>query len=57
VAWRKARFEGLMQHEPYRALFARLLMAPPARELAPQAARRLHHYASKARHASKHSPS
>ncbi|WP_343067798.1 glycosyltransferase family 2 protein [Sulfitobacter aestuariivivens] len=33
VAWRKARFEILMQDEPYRALFGRLMMTPPARPL------------------------
>ncbi|KPD12494.1 glycosyltransferase family 2 protein [Phaeobacter sp. 11ANDIMAR09] len=31
VAWRQQRFRELMQKEPYRALFARLLMTPPSR--------------------------
>ncbi len=33
VAWRHARFATLMQEEPWRALFGRLLMTPPARVL------------------------
>ncbi len=49
VAWRHVRFDALMQEEPYRALFARLLMAPPARPVTPQAARFLHGYAANAR--------
>lgn len=32
-AWRQARFQTLMQSEPWRALFGRLLMAPPSRAL------------------------
>ncbi|MFZ7089774.1 glycosyltransferase family 2 protein [Primorskyibacter sp. 2E233] len=39
VQWRKARFEALMTQEPYRALFARLLMTPPARPITEDAAR------------------
>ena len=39
VAWRQKRFEDLMVQEPFRALFGRLLMAPPARPVSPQAAR------------------
>ena len=40
VGWRKARFATLMGQEPWRALFGRLLMTPPARILtAPEAAR------------------
>lgn len=31
VAWRKTRFRELMRDEPFRALFARLLMTPPSR--------------------------
>ena len=42
VAWRKARFETLMQTEDNRALFGRLLLAPPARVIAPDDARRLY---------------
>ena len=33
VEWRKRRFATLMQDEPWRALFGRLLMTPPARTL------------------------
>ena len=38
VAWRQARFSTLMAEEPWRALFGRLLMTPPARALTPQQA-------------------
>jgi Glycosyl transferase family 2 len=33
VAWRQARFQALMAEEPWRALYGRLLMTPPARVL------------------------
>lgn len=33
VDWRRARFATLMQQEPWRALFGRLLMTPPTRPL------------------------
>lgn len=33
VRWRQARFRALMAEEPWRALFGRLLMAPPSRIL------------------------
>ncbi len=49
VAWRKARFDELMLHEPYRALMGRLLMTPPTRALPPNAARYLIQYANRAR--------
>lgn len=49
VAWRHARFEALMRQEPYRALFGRLLMAPPARAISPQAARFLQSHAQQER--------
>ncbi len=39
VDWRRARFAELMQEEPNRALFGRLLMSPPARMLGPEEAR------------------
>ncbi|WP_426031004.1 glycosyltransferase family 2 protein [Cypionkella sp. TWP1-2-1b2] len=39
VAWRQARFETLMQQEPWRALFGRLLMTPPSQVLQPERAR------------------
>lgn len=48
VAWRQARFEALMGEEPYRALFGRLLMTPPARPLPPKLAHPLLRYAQKA---------
>ncbi|KEO56459.1 glycosyltransferase family 2 protein [Thioclava pacifica] len=38
VAWRRARFDALMQDEPYRALFGRLLLCPPSRPLPREAA-------------------
>ncbi|TDK42998.1 glycosyltransferase family 2 protein [Antarcticimicrobium luteum] len=41
VAWRKARFLELMEMEPYRALFARLLMTPPSRPISRTSARTL----------------
>ena len=41
VAWRRARFDSLMREEANRALFGRLLMAPPARVIGPEAARLL----------------
>ena len=37
--WRKERFETLLSEEPNRALFARLLMTPPARAVSIEAAR------------------
>ncbi|MFC3179905.1 glycosyltransferase family 2 protein [Cypionkella sinensis] len=36
VQWRRARFATLMQQEPWRALFGRLLMTPPSQVLQPQ---------------------
>lgn len=41
VDWRRRRFAELMEDEPNRALFGRLLMAPPARVIGPQQARLL----------------
>ncbi len=49
VAWRHARFEALMAQEPYRALFARLLMTPPARPVSKSAAQFLATHATRAR--------
>lgn len=49
VAWRKARFDALMLHDPCRALFGRLLMTPPTRALPPEAARVMIRYANRAR--------
>lgn len=40
-AWRKARFAQLMQDEPWRALFGRILMTPPSNSLSPEQARRI----------------
>ena len=42
VDWRKARFATLMAQEENRALFGRLLLAPPARVVTPDDARRLY---------------
>ncbi len=36
VDWRRHRFAALLADEPWRALFGRLLMTPPARILGPQ---------------------
>jgi hypothetical protein len=49
VAWRRARFETLLTQEPYRALFSRLLMAPPARTISREAARFLASHATRAK--------
>ena len=49
VAWRKARFETLMEQEPFRALFGRLLMAAPSRPVPKNAAHFMISYANKAR--------
>ncbi|MDB5664215.1 glycosyltransferase family 2 protein [Cypionkella sp.] len=38
VAWRRARFDSLMQQEPWRALFGRLLMTPASHTLQPERA-------------------
>lgn len=46
VAWRKAEFERLLQREPYRALFGRLLMTPPSRPISRKAAQFLVHHAN-----------
>ena len=41
VQWRHDRFASLMQHEPWRAFFGRLLMCPPSRVLSAQEARQI----------------
>jgi len=46
VKWRKARFLDLMQDEPYRALFGRLMMTPPSQPIPLNAARFLTHHAN-----------
>lgn len=38
VDWRHARFAALMAEEPWRAMLGRLMLAPPSRPLAPEAA-------------------
>ena len=45
VAWRKDRFAELMAEEPVRALYGRLLLAPPARLVTRDAASRLFEFA------------
>ncbi|WP_299140678.1 glycosyltransferase family 2 protein [uncultured Tateyamaria sp.] len=49
VAWRSARFDALMEQEPFRALFGRLLMTPPTRPVPQKAAQFMIRYANKAR--------
>lgn len=51
VEWRKNRFLELMQDEPYRALFGRLLMTPPSQPIPLKAARFLTHHANLGRQA------
>lgn len=41
VEWRRARLNALMREEPYRALFGRLMLAPPSQPLPPAAAARM----------------
>jgi len=45
VKWRQSQFQMLMQQEPFRALFSRLLMAPPSRPIRASAARALTDFA------------
>ncbi len=45
LAWRKARFSALMQAEPWRALYGRLLMTPPSHSLTVEEAKDLLRYA------------
>jgi hypothetical protein len=49
VTWRQARFRNLMAEEPWRALFGRLMMTPPARALPPEAARLIWQHARPSR--------
>ncbi len=49
VEWRKSQFRSLMLDEPYRALFARLMMTPPSRAINATTARTLSGFASLAR--------
>lgn len=46
VDWRKNRFQMLMKQEPFRALFARLLMTPPSRPIARPTAQTLTRFAN-----------
>ena len=46
VGWRSNRFEQLMQKEPFRALFGRLMMTPPSRPVPRQAAQFMIKYAN-----------
>lgn len=49
VTWRRNRFDALMQREPFRALFGRLLMTPPSRPVTQKAARFMIRHANLAR--------
>jgi hypothetical protein len=49
VTWRRNRFDMLMQREPFRALFGRLLMTPPSRPVTAKAARFMIRHANLAR--------
>jgi hypothetical protein len=53
VAWRSAQFDALMQQEPFRALFGRLMMAPPSQPVPRQAAQFMVRYANLAKQAAK----
>jgi hypothetical protein len=46
VAWRHDRFRALMEEEPYRALFARLMMTPPTRPINARTAQTLTSFAN-----------
>ena len=46
VAWRHQRFRTLMLQEPFRALFARLLMTPPSRPINAPSAQTLTRFAN-----------
>jgi hypothetical protein len=46
VAWRIARFELLLRQEPFRALFGRLMMAPPSVPVPRSAAQFMAQYAN-----------
>ena len=52
VQWRHDRFRILMEREPMRALFARLLMTPPSQPLTPHTARMLSRFAKRGRNRS-----
>ena len=52
VTWRKTRFDELLLHEPFRALFGRLMMTPSTQPLPKKAARFLIQRANLARQSS-----
>ncbi|WP_146589032.1 glycosyltransferase family 2 protein [Puniceibacterium confluentis] len=56
VHWRRARFQKLMTQEPFRALFARLLMTPPSRPVSQHAARALRWHAVQGRSSDSDAP-
>lgn len=56
VAWRHARFDALMQQEPFRALFGRLMMTPPSQPVPQAAAQFMVNYANRARRNRKATP-
>lgn len=56
VAWRGKRFEELMQQEPFRALFGRLMMTPPSQPVPQKAAHFMIGYANLARRVAKNAP-
>lgn len=56
VRWRNNRFDQLMQKEPFRALFGRLMMTPPSQPVQRQAAQFMVNYANRARTAVKDEP-
>lgn len=49
VQWRKRRFQSLMEEEPYRALFGRLLQTPPSRPVTQKTAQVMTRFANAAR--------
>lgn len=53
VQWRANRFDQLMQQEPFRALFGRLMMTPPSQPVPRQAAQFMVNYANLARNGAK----
>lgn len=56
ASWRSNRFDALMQQEPFRALFGRLMMTPPSQPVPRNAAQFMVNYANKARSAARKSP-
>lgn len=53
VQWRANRFDQLIQKEPFRALFGRLMMTPPSQPVPRNAAQFIINYANLARLAAK----